>query len=158
MVVADPIRSRHPVDDLRRSLKGPGGLVESYNPLGSAGIQGIINGLPASAGHDWSWAGRWWWPINPTDLWPPSFGQEQRDGAFGGGAPRTPNWVPVRFGRFRICRRCLAATRPEHPARGDNWLAFEQGFSRVAGEARPARGGGLTTRCWLVEGRRCRFD
>ena len=86
---------------------------------------------------NWSWAGTVVVADQPDGPLASQLRQEQRDGAFGGGAPWTPNWVYLSDSDAlqdlpQVPWQQLGL---EHPARGDNWLAFEQEFSRRWGEA-----------------------
>lgn len=140
MVVADP-------NSLEATLsttfvdhyKASGGLVESYESTPVQQVDPRDHQRLARFRKDmnWSWAGTVVVADQPDGPLASQLRQEQRDGAFGGGAPWTPNWVYLSDSDAlqdlpQVPWQQLGL---EHPARGDNWLAFEQEFSRRWGEA-----------------------
>ena len=140
MVVADPnsleaTLSTTFVDHYRAS----GGLVESYEPTPVQQVDPTDHQRLDRFRKDmnWSWAGTVVVADQPGGPLASQLRREQRDGAFGGGAPWTPNWVYLSDSDAlqdlpQVPWQQLGL---EHPARGDNWLAFEQEFSRRWGEA-----------------------
>ena len=140
MVVADP-------NSLEATLsttfvdhyKASGGLVESYETTPVQQVDPTDDQRLDRFRKDmtFSWAGTVVVADQPDGPLASRLRREQRDGAFGGGAPWTPNWVYLSDpdALQDLPQVPWQQLGLEHPARGDNWLAFEQQFSRRWGEA-----------------------
>ena len=140
MVVADPSALEATLSmAFVDHYKALGGLVESYEPTPVQQVD------PADGQRldrfrkdmNWSWAGTVVVADQPDGPLASRLRREQRDGVFGGGAPWTPNWVYLSDpdALQDLPQVPWQQLGLEHPARGDNWLAFEQQFSRRWGEA-----------------------
>ena len=139
MVVADPSAleatlSMAFVDHYMAS----GGLVESYEPTPVQQVDPTDGQRLDRFRKDmtWSWAGTVVVADQPNGPLATRLRREQRDGAFGGGAPWTPNWVYLSDSSTlrdlpQVPWQQLGL---EHPARGEDWLAFAEAFNRRWGQ------------------------
>ena len=140
MVVADPSAFEATLSmAFVDHYKALGGLVESYEPTPVQQVDPTDGQRLDRFRKDmnWSWAGTVVVADQPDGPLASRLRREQRDGAFGGGAPWTPNWV-------YLSNSDLLQDLPqvpwqqlglEHPARGDNWWAFAEAFNRRWGDA-----------------------
>ena len=119
--------------------KASGGLVESYEPTAVQQVDPTDDQRLDRFRKDmtFSWAGTVVVADQPDGPLASRLRREQRDGAFGGGAPWTPNWVYLSDSDAlqNLPQVPWQQLGLEHPARGDNWSGFEQAFSLRWGEA-----------------------
>ena len=114
-----------------------GGRVESYEPLPVQRVDPRNKARFKRFRDDinWSWVGTVVVADRPDGPLATRLREEQRRGAFGGGAPRTPNWV------WLSAPEALEALPPvpwqqlglQHPARGENWSTFQASYQQQWG-------------------------
>ena len=140
MVVADPSALEATLSmAFVDHYKALGGLVESYEPIPVQQVDPTDGQRLDRFRKDmnWSWAGTVVVADQPDGPLASRLRREQRDGAFGGGAPWTPNWVYLSDSDalHDLPQVPWQQLGLEHPARGDHWWTFAKAFHRRWGDA-----------------------
>ncbi len=140
MVVADPTALEATVSaQFVSTYQTLGGVVESYesdpvqrvDPADATSLKRFRDDMA------WSWAQTVVVAADPKGALAQVLQHQQGEGLFGGGAPRTPNWIWLsESDRVETIRpREWQQIALQAPARGDAWQPFAERFQERWGEA-----------------------
>jgi len=140
MVVEDPAALESTSSNAFVELfKAAGGIVESYEADPVQRVDPSNDGRLQRFKDDMAWS---WVPTvvvadAPDGPLSQRLRAEQQQGRFGGGAPRTPNWIWLTEAEGLQDAPSVPWQQLglQHPARGDAWVDFQKDFKQHTGKA-----------------------